>query len=96
MSMALALQLGLTLTIFLLVALMPPPRGAILVLSLAGEDRGAIARWTIASDARLIGAGPLPHSFIVQGERGRLAAAALGAGAVLMAAPSGACSGDAA
>jgi hypothetical protein len=59
-------------------ALLPPAHGAILLLPLGrGSDDGdAVARWSIAAGAQLLGPGPLPGSLVVVGDRGALAAAA--------------------
>ncbi len=70
-------QAAVACAVFALVTLAPPARGDILILSLSGERPGEIARWAIAHDAKLIGAGPVPHSLIVRGARGSLFTAAL-------------------
>lgn len=79
-----SLQAGLALAAIFLLALMPPAQGNILIVSLAGQGRGAIAHWAIDHDARLVGAGPLPNSLVVAGTRGLLVQAAIDHGALLL------------
>lgn len=68
-------QCGLAAALIALVALIPPANGAIMLVSLDGTGRDAVSTWQDA-DARLLGAGPLPHSLIVLGSRARLSSAA--------------------
>jgi hypothetical protein len=71
------------LTILILFAA-PPARGPMLIVSLSGQDAGAIARWAVRHEARLLGAGPWPHSLMVVGARSALFGEALAQGGLLI------------
>ena len=86
----LACQAALAAGLLGLLALTPPARGPILILSLSG-DAGAPVRVALAHGARLLGPGPLPGSMVVVGERAALSPAARDAGLLLLAAPFAGC-----
>jgi len=68
-----------------LITLLPPARGPMLLIPIAPArlaDSVAVAR---QGDARLIAAGPLPASLIVEGSRDTLAMPALAHGMILIA-----------
>jgi len=67
-----------------IVLLAPPARGAILIVSLDGDDAGGIARWAVEGDVRLVGAGPMAQSLVVYGSREALLGTALRHGGVLL------------
>lgn len=50
-------------------ALAPPARGTMLIVSLAGEDAATIAGWAATGNTRILGTGPLPGSLVVAGDR---------------------------
>lgn len=77
-------QLLICAIVLALVASVPPAKGAILIVSLNGQSPGEIARWAIDGRARLVSAGPVPHSLIVSGERTKLGTLALRHRALLL------------
>jgi len=77
-------QLVLACAAILIISFAPPSRGAILILSLKCERSGEIARWAITHNARLVGAGPVPHSLVVEGSRAMLVAASFRHAGLLM------------
>jgi len=87
-------QLVLACAAILIVSFAPPSRGAILILSLKGERPGEIARWAITHDAKLVGAGPVPHSLVVEGSRATLVAASFHHAGLLLTATGAGCGKD--
>lgn len=73
------------------VAAAPPAQGTMLLISTTGLPQRAILDHALAADARIAGAGRLPASLIVIGDRGRILAEALPAGIVAIAAPDALC-----
>lgn len=71
-------------------ALAPPQAGAMLLVPLAA-DGGAVVAAAVGAGARLIGAGPLPGSIVVQAERTAILPTMLRAGALVTAASPAAC-----
>lgn len=65
-------------------AMVPPAQGRMLVIPLLPVSQETSAAWTVAAQARLIGAGPLPGALIVDGPRHALLPAALRHGALLI------------
>lgn len=53
-------------------ALFPPARGTILLVSLTGQSVGGIADAAIAAGGRIARRGPFDHSLVVVAERARL------------------------
>jgi hypothetical protein len=91
----LLLQLGAVLTALTLVAFAPPVEGRmILVPVIPGAAQGMIARAT-RHDALLVDYGPLPGSFVIEGNRAALWSAMLSHGVVILAAPPAGCGANA-
>jgi hypothetical protein len=74
-SHLIAIQALLGLGTLAVVVLMPPARGAMMIVPFDAGGRDAMLTLA-ATDARLLGPGPLPHSLIVEGDRGPVARAA--------------------
>jgi len=78
----------LVITISLAIAaLMPLPRGPMLLISMTGLPEGAILNRALATNARLIGAGPFSASLLVEGDRERLLPSMLPVGIIAIRAP---------
>lgn len=88
----LILQLSIAALVVAGTILVPPARGAILLVPLSG-DTGALIRSARESDARLLGPGPVAGSIVVVGERASLLGAAWRRGALALAAGSAGCGG---
>jgi len=87
----LALQLVAIVATGTALALSPPAQGRMLLVPLwPGAEKGMIARVT-QSDARLLGRGPLPRSFVVSGSHASVSAGMLGHGVLVIAAPLAGC-----
>lgn len=85
---ALTVQVGGALVLFLGLALAPPARGTLLLLPVGGA--ASPVRLAIARDALLIGRGPI-GSVVVRGDRHALLWPMLRAGVLTLAAPALAC-----
>jgi hypothetical protein len=70
--------------------LMPPVRGALLLVPING-DAGVAVRVGVAAGASLVRVGPWPGSVIMWGDRAALAGPLRAAGVLLLAAPPGGC-----
>lgn len=92
-NLSLAVQAAICLTSVAVIAFAPPAKGAILIVSLSGQSASEMAQWAMDGRARLVGAGPLPHSLVVSGERAELGMLALRQRAVLLASVSAGCGG---
>jgi hypothetical protein len=55
--------------------ILPPVRGRMMMVPLIAVDNGALIRFVIDHDARLVARGSLPGSMIVYGDRAALGAA---------------------
>lgn len=89
-SAALHGQLLLAFGAFATIALAPPARGAMLLVSLTDMTHGELIDAAIARDARIGAAGFGDHSLVVVGERARLAGL-IGRGVLVLGAPSPLC-----
>lgn len=69
----------------------PPESGAILLLPLGHGGPGIALQRALETGARLEGAGPIAGTFVVDGDRGRLAPLMLNAGVLILAAPAPLC-----
>ena len=69
----------------------PPASGKLLLVPISGGDANDMARIAVDGGAALIGAGPLPGSLVVSGDRATLLAHIPAAAAIVMAAPATAC-----
>ena len=84
-------QSALIALLVLMLALYPPAAGKMILVPLfPASGDGMVARATQLG-ASLVGAGPLPQSFVVQGDRATLATAMLRRGVLVLAAPSAGC-----
>lgn len=75
----------------LVLLLWPPVTGNLLVVPLFDPDANAVAKAAVAGGALLLGAGPLPGSMIVVGDRARVARHMKAWDMVIVAAPPGGC-----
>jgi len=66
--------------------LTPPETGAILLLPLGSAASGNVLQQALETGARLEGAGPIAGTFVVYGERDRLASVMLRAGVLMLSA----------
>lgn len=89
-----AKQMLLTVGALSSLALMPPKNGRMLLVPVSTAAEHGMIKLAIDQGALLVGPGPVPGSFVVQGERGRLWSAMLQAGVVATAAPSSGCGSD--
>lgn len=71
--------------------LAPPAYGAIMLVPLTPAAAAGLPALALQGEARLIAAGPLPGSLIVEGARGRLAPAALAHAVLPLASPPAGC-----
>ncbi|ATE66908.1 hypothetical protein [Rhizorhabdus dicambivorans] len=71
-------------------AFAPPAQGRMLLVPIAGAGASALV---VDGGARLIGAGPLPGSLVVMGERDRFVGPALLKGILVLSAPPSWCGG---
>lgn len=85
------LQVGFVLLAFIVLALLPPATGRMLILPLSASAGRQAAALAVGGGARLMGAGPVAGSLIVWGDRDRLLTRVTHSGALLLAAPPGAC-----
>jgi hypothetical protein len=84
-------QMLLTAAVMAGLSVAPPPRGAMLLVSLTGMPRGQILQRTMRVGAIPLGAGPVANSMMVRGERSAIVAAALPAGILVLDAPDSVC-----
>jgi len=70
---AVVAQIALALGLFIVLAVAPPERGALLMLPLEGQSQAELAALALAHGASLLRRGPVGSSLIVLGERDRLA-----------------------
>ena len=73
----------------------PPPRGAMLLVSLTGMPPGEILQRTMPVGAVPLGAGPVAGSIMVRGERAAIVAEAVPAGILVFDAPDSVCGEEA-
>jgi hypothetical protein len=69
----------------------PPRRGEFLLVPVSANAVASLLPTAVAGHALLIGAGPLPHSYVVRGERSQLAWMMLSHGIVPLAGSAAAC-----
>jgi hypothetical protein len=69
----------------------PPDHGRMLLLPLTGNAQSGLASAAIAHGAQLIGKGPWPGSFLVEGRRDALALTMLSQGVIVVSAQMGGC-----
>lgn len=79
------------MTALIALPLWPPASGKLLLVPIGGGDANDMARIAIAGGAALIGAGPLPGSLVVAGDRASVAGRVPGFAALVVAAPAVAC-----
>lgn len=93
--MLLTAQVALGFAALAAMGMYPPAQGRILLVPLADRHADAAARVALSAGAALLGRGPFPGSWVVVGERARIAARVDGWDMLLVAAPPAGCSGDA-
>jgi hypothetical protein len=84
-------QVALVAATLLVLALLPPAQGKMILVPLRAGAEPAMLVAAIGTGAVLVGTGPLPHSFVVDGNRAALAPAMLAQGVLVFAAPPTAC-----
>jgi hypothetical protein len=89
------LQMALTAGVLATLSVAPPPRGAMLLVSLTGMPPGEILQRTMPVGAEPLRAGPVASSMVVRGERGSIVAAAMPAGILVLDAPVSICGTEA-
>jgi hypothetical protein len=87
----LLVQAALIVMLFATLALTPPARGPMLIVSLTGQRSAAIAAWATHNEALLINVGPWRNSLLVSGTRRELTIAAFRRGALVVSARSAGC-----
>lgn len=92
--MLLTSQVVLGLVALAGLSLYPPTQGRILLLPLLDRQSDAAARVALSAHAALLGRGPLPGSWVVVGDRARIAASLHGWDMVMLAAPPAGCADD--
>ena len=85
-AQALAVMLG-----FAVLTMWPPRRGAYLLVPLGRDATASLLPVAVSEHALLIGVGPLPHSYVVRGDRSHLASVMLSHGILLLAASAVGC-----
>ena len=89
------LQTLLTVGVLATVSVAPPPRGAMLLVSVTGMAPGEMLARTMPAGAVVLGQGPVAGSLVVRGERGAIVSAALGSGILVLAARETGCGDEA-
>lgn len=89
------LQIGMMLVMLLGLALYPPARGRMILLPVTADGAATMLAQATGTGALLVGRGPLPHSFVVEGDRAALAGLLLRHGVLLLAAPPAGCGASA-
>lgn len=90
LSLASGLQLCAATLALLVLPLWPPASGPMLLIPLTPGAQRTMISVAVGQGALLVGRGPLPGSYVVYGERGRLLGSLIGAGvAVLASRPAG-------
>lgn len=84
-------QLALLAASALVVGWWPARGGALLLVPLAPASAPQAIRIALDAQASLIGPGPLPGSYVVRGDRDRLARAMLRAGILVLAGTAAGC-----
>lgn len=92
-DLTLAWQIALAGAALAVAALAPPAHGALLAVPLSGEPMGRIVDVALAHGATIAGAGPLPGSVVLRGDRARLAAPLRAHGVLLLAGSKPLCGG---
>lgn len=84
-------QIAGTLGGFCLLAAWPASAGRMLAIPLDAEASGALTARLARGDSRLVAAGPLPGSWVVEGERAAIGAALRDLSVLLTNAPRSGC-----
>jgi hypothetical protein len=87
----LALQVMLMAVTLLVLAGYPPAHGKMILVPLRAGAEHALIATAINGGATLVGTGPLPHSFVVDGDRAAIASAMFARGILVLAAPPAGC-----
>ena len=87
-------QIGVTLCAFSTLAFWPPARGRMLLVPVTGGTLVRTINLAIAGGGRLVGAGPIAGSLVVDGVRAELAGPMNRAGILILAAPPAGCGGS--
>jgi hypothetical protein len=85
------LQVTLMAVTLLTLALFPPAQGKMILVPLRTGAEATMIAGAVDQGATLVGAGPLPHSFVVNGTRANIAPAMLARGILVLAAPPAGC-----
>ncbi|WIW88725.1 hypothetical protein K3M67_01705 [Sphingobium sp. V4] len=84
-------QCGLILVGLVALYAAPPASGTMLLVPLTRAARAELVPMAVANGARLVAAGPWAGSFLVDGQRDRLARPLLGKGVIALSARAGGC-----
>lgn len=76
---------------FAVLTVWPPRRGEYLLVPIGRDATASLLPIAVSEHALLIGAGPLPHSYVVRGDRSLLASVMMAHGIILLAASGVAC-----
>ena len=87
---AVTVQLLLGVAAIVALALTPPDRGAMLMVPTSATLADTVNA-ALSAQAAVVGAGPLPRSLVVYGDRAAIERRLAGHGTILLAAPSGIC-----
>ena len=90
-SPALLVQLLAIAGLIGFVAAAPPVAGRMMLMPISVPASQQMLRVAIAHGASLVGPGPLPGSFVVEGDRAELLSALASRGVALLAAPAAGC-----
>lgn len=88
---AILAQAAAAVAAMLALPMWPPASGKLLLVPITGGDANDMARIALDGGAALIGAGPLPGSLVVAGDRAELVAHIPNIAALVTAAPATAC-----
>lgn len=89
------IQAMVAVAAILALPVLPPVSGKLLLVPIAGGDANDMARIAVAGRAALVGAGPLPGSLVVFGDRASIMKQTPTFAAIVVAAPAVACGSDA-
>ncbi|KQT35253.1 hypothetical protein ASG29_03865 [Sphingomonas sp. Leaf412] len=79
------------MTALIALPMWPPAAGKLLLVPITGGNANDMARIAVAGGAALVGAGPLPGSLVIAGDRAMVMRATPPFAAVAIAAPAVAC-----
>jgi len=90
-DVALFFQAALVVATLAMSVMVPPPRGAMLVMPIGSASLAATVNWATGRGAMVMNAGRVPGSVVIFGERAALAWPAIRDGYVLIGVPASWC-----